>query len=152
MEGDAIVGKMLDTLDDLGIARDTIVVFASDNGPEGPGVRTYGGDMQDMGYSGPYRGSLGDLSEGSIRTAAIIRWSGHITPRSSYAMFSIMDFFPTFAHLAGGKVPNDRPIDGVDQTDLLLGTSEAGGTGFPADVRRRRSRGSSLEAVPHLFP
>jgi hypothetical protein len=36
---DAIVGKMLDTLDDLGIARDTILVFASDNGPEGPGVR-----------------------------------------------------------------------------------------------------------------
>jgi len=37
-----------------------------------------------------------------------------------------MDFFPTFARLAGGKVPNDRPIDGVDQTDLLLGTSDAG--------------------------
>src|SRR5260221_5117272 len=41
-------------------------------------------------------------------------------------MFSTMDFFPTFARLAGGKVPNDRPIDGVDQTDLLLGTSDAG--------------------------
>src|SRR5260221_5284100 len=41
-------------------------------------------------------------------------------------MFSTMDFFPTFARLAGGKVPNDRPIDGVDQTDLLLGTSDGG--------------------------
>src|SRR6516225_8544706 len=59
MECDAIVGRMLDTLDELGIARDTIVVFASDNGPEGPGVRSYAGDMQDMGYSGPYRGTLG---------------------------------------------------------------------------------------------
>jgi arylsulfatase A-like enzyme len=127
MECDAIVGKMLDAVDELGITRDTILVFASDNGPEGPGVRTYGRDMQDSGYSGPYRGTLGDVSEGAIRTAAIIRSPGHIKPRSSYAMFSIMDFFPTFAHLAGGKVPNDRPIDGVDQTDLLLGTSESGG-------------------------
>ena len=41
-------------------------------------------------------------------------------------MFSIMDFFPTFAHLAGGKLPDDRPIDGVDQTDLLLGKNDSG--------------------------
>jgi arylsulfatase len=126
MECDAIVGKMLDTLDELGIARDTIVVFASDNGPEGPGVRTYARDMQDMGYSGPYRGTLGDVSEGAIRTAAMIRWPGRIRPGTSYAMFSIMDFFPTLARLAGGKVPTDRPIDGVDQTDFLLGTSDTG--------------------------
>ena len=74
----------------------------------------------------PYRGALGDVSEGSIRTAAIIRWPGRIRPRSSYAMFSIMDFFPTFARLAGGKVPDDRPIDGVDQSDLLLGSERHG--------------------------
>ena len=41
-------------------------------------------------------------------------------------MFSIMDFFPTFARLIGAKLPTDRPIDGVDQTDLLLGQSETG--------------------------
>ena len=126
MEGDAIVGKMLDTLKELGLESDTIVVFASDNGPQGAVVREFGGDMPDMGSPGPYRGELGDVSEGSIRTAAMIRWPGRIPPRSSYAMFSIMDFFPTFAHLAGGMVPDDRPIDGVDQTDLLLGTSAAG--------------------------
>jgi arylsulfatase A-like enzyme len=135
MEGDAIVGRMLDALKDLGLDDNTIVVFASDNGPQGSVVREFGGGMQDMGSPGPYRGELGDVSEGSIRTAAMIRWPGHIRPRSSYAMFSIMDFFPTFARLAGGRVPNDRlaggrvpndrPIDGVDQTDLLLGTSDA---------------------------
>ena len=126
MEGDAIVGRMLDALDELGVARDTIVVFASDNGPDGPGARAFGGDMPDLGSSGPYRGALGDVSEGSIRTAAIIRWPDRIQPRSSYAMFSIMDFFPTFARFAGGKVPDDRPIDGVDQSDLLLGASDGG--------------------------
>jgi arylsulfatase A-like enzyme len=126
MEGDAIVGKMLDTLNDLGLAKDTIVVFASDNGPDGPGARNFGGDMPDIGSSGPYRGALGDVSEGAIRTVAIVRWPGRIRPRSSNAMFSIMDFFPTFARLAGGKVPDDRPIDGVDQSDLLLGSNDSG--------------------------
>ena len=114
------------SLDELALARDTIVVFASDNGPDGPAVRAFGGDMPDTGSSGPYRGALGDVSEGSIRTAAIIRWPDRIRPRPSYAMFSIMDFFPTFARIAGGKVPDDRPIDGVDQSDLLLGASDTG--------------------------
>ena len=82
--------------------------------------------MPDMGSPGPFRGELGDVSEGSIRTAALIRWPGRIRPRSSYAMFSIMDFFPTLAHIANGKVPDDRPIDGVDQSDLLLGRSDTG--------------------------
>jgi arylsulfatase A-like enzyme len=126
MEGDAVVGRMIDALDELGLARDTIVVFASDNGPDGPAVRAFGGDMPDIAFPGPFRGALGDVSEGSIRTAAIIRWPGRINPRSSYAMFSIMDFFPTFAHIAGGKVPDDRPIDGVDQTDVLLAGNDVG--------------------------
>jgi arylsulfatase len=126
MEGDAIVGSVLDALKELGLEKDTIVVFASDNGPDGPGARTYGGDMPDIGTPGPYRGALGDVSEGAIRTAAMIRWPERIQPRASYAMVSIMDFFPTFARLTGGQVPNDRPIDGVDQTALLLGTSNTG--------------------------
>ena len=126
IEGDAIVGRMLDALQELGLAQDTIVVFASDNGPQGEVVREFGGDMPDMGSPGPFRGELGDVSEGSIRTAAIVRWPDRIRPRSSYAMFSIMDFFPTLAAFAGGKLPDDRPIDGVDQSDLLLGRSDTG--------------------------
>jgi arylsulfatase len=126
MEGDAIVGRMLDALKELGLENDTIVVFASDNGPQGEVVREFGGDMPDMGSPGPFRGELGDVSEGSIRTAALIRWPGRIRPGSSYAMFSIMDFFPTFARFVGGKVPDDRPIDDVDQADLVLGRSNTG--------------------------
>lgn len=126
MEGDAVVGKVLDSLHELGLEKDTIVVFASDNGPDGPGARTFGGDMPDIGTPGPYRGALGDVSEGSIRTAAMIRWPGRIQARSSHAMFSIMDFLPTFAQLTGGKVPDDRPIDGLDQSDLLLGRNDTG--------------------------
>jgi arylsulfatase A-like enzyme len=73
-------------LRDLGLENDTIVVFASDNGPQGAGVRELGGDMPDMGSPGPYRGELGYVSEGSIRTAAVIRWPGRIRSRASYAM------------------------------------------------------------------
>src|SRR4029453_9622038 len=77
--------------------------------------------------SGPFRGELGEVTEGSIRTAAIIRWPGQIKPKTtSYAMFSLMDFLPTFAHPVGGTMPTDRPIDGVDQTDVLLGNSAMG--------------------------
>ncbi len=126
MEGDAIVGRMLDALDELGLTRDTIVVFASDNGPDGPGARAFGGDMPDMGAPGPYRGALGDVSEGSMRTAAIIRWPDRIRPRSSYAMFSIMDFFPTFARLAGGKVPDVRWTASIRPTCCSAGTTPVG--------------------------
>ncbi|WP_315860288.1 arylsulfatase [Rhizobium leguminosarum] len=126
MEGDAIVGTMLDALQDLGLSENTIVVFASDNGPDGPGASRFGADMPDMGASGAYRGAPGEVSEGAIRTSAVIRWPQRIIPRSSYAMFSIMDFFPTFAHLVGGKMPDDRPMDGVDQSSLLLGENDGG--------------------------
>ena len=151
MEGDAIVGSVLDSLKELGLEKDTIVVFASDNGPDGPGARTFGGDMPDIGTPGPYRGGLGDVSEGAIRTAAMIRWPERIQPRVSYAMFSIMDFFPTFARLAGGKVPDDRPIDGVDQSDLAARQQRHRVARASADLRRLRSRRRALETVPRVF-
>jgi len=56
-----------------------------------------------------------------------IRRPGQVKPgTTSYAMFSIMDFLPTFAHAIGATLPTDRPFDGVDQTDVLLGNSEKG--------------------------
>jgi arylsulfatase A-like enzyme len=128
MEGDYHVGQILDALQQFGIDDNTLVVFASDNGPTVQTQREMGNQSTpDMGNSGPFRGELGDATEGSIRTAAIIRWSGRVKPgTTSYAMFSIMDFLPTFASIVGGKMPTDRPIDGVDQTDVLLGNSESG--------------------------
>jgi arylsulfatase len=125
MEGDYHVGQILDTLKELGVEDNTIVVFASDNGPFGEAAREFGNQgTPDMGNTGPFRGELGEVTEGSIRTAAIIRWPGHVKPNTtSYAMFSIMDFLPTFAGIIGARMPTDRPIDGVDQIDVLLGNS-----------------------------
>ena len=128
MEGDYHVGQILDALKELGVDENTLLVFASDNGPYGEAAREFGNDgTPDMGNSGPFRGELGEVTEGSIRTFCFVRWPGRVQPNTtSNAMFSIMDFFPTFAGAIGAKVPTDRPIDGVDQIDVLLGKSATG--------------------------
>jgi len=128
MEGDHHVGQILDALKELEIDDNTLLVFASDNGPQGQTAREMGNQgTPDMGNSGPFRGELGEVTEGSIRTFCFVRWPGKIKPgTSSHAMFSIMDFFPSFATLIGSKMPTDRPIDGVDQTDVLFGKSKIG--------------------------
>ena len=128
MEGDYHVGQIIQALKDLGIDDNTLLVFDSDNGPQGLINRDMGNlGTQDMGCSGPFRGELGEVTEGSIRTCCIIRWPGKIKSNTtSYAMFSIMDFFPTFANIIGYKIPNDRPIDGVDQSAVLFGESKNG--------------------------
>ena len=128
MEGDHHVGQVLDALKAAGVEDNTIVVFASDNGPTGPEFSNWSAlGVPDMGSSGPFRGRLGAASEGSVRTFAFIRWPGHVKPDSkSYAMFSEMDFLPTFAAILGEKLPDDRPIDGVDQLKVLTGESETG--------------------------
>ena len=128
MEGDYHVGQVLDALKELKVEDNTLVVFASDNGPTGVYMKDFGNlGSPDMGSAGPFRGSLGEATEGSIRTLCFIRWPGHVAPdTTSYAMFSIMDFLPTFASILGTKLPTDRPIDGVDQTDVLTGKSDMG--------------------------
>ena len=128
MEGDYHVGQIMDVLKELGIEDNTILIFCSDNGPFGEVAREFGNlGTPDMGNSGPFRGELGEVTEGSIRTCALVRWPGHVPANSSsYAMFSIMDFLPSLAGIVGGKMPTDRPIDGVDQTDVLLGKSATG--------------------------
>jgi arylsulfatase len=128
MEGDYHVGEIMDALKALGIDDNTLLVFASDNGPEGQVGRELGNHgTPDMGNPGPFRCELGEATEGAIRTMCFIRWPGQVKPgTTSYAMFSIMDFMPTFAHAIGATLPTERPYDGVDQTDVLLGKSEKG--------------------------
>ena len=111
-EIDYHTGRILDTLDDLGIAGRTLVIFTSDNGP-------WAGYGIDAGSAGLLRGSKGTVYEGGVRVPAIMRWSGHIpagTVTSEVA--SLMDIFPTLARLAGGEPPRDRTIDGRDLRSL----------------------------------
>ena len=130
MEGDYHVGQIMDALKEMNVEDNTIVVFASDNGSMGQTLMNWdrlGLGAPDMGSNGPFRGDLGEPTEGAVRTFCIIRWPGHIAPNSSsYAMFSIMDFMPTFASILGLKLPSDRVIDGVNQIDVLVGKDEMG--------------------------
>jgi arylsulfatase A-like enzyme len=79
------------------------------------------------GSSGPLREGKGSTWEGGVRVPCIVRRPTYVPAgRVSDAIFSTVDFMPTIAKLAGYEVPKDRIIDGVDQTDLLLGASRQG--------------------------
>ncbi len=134
-EMDAHVGEILDAIDALHIRDNTIVVFTSDNGPEAT--------WPWQGSSGPWRGYYFTHMEGSLRTPFIIRWPGRVpAARVSNEIVHEVDTYTTFAAIAGARVPHDRPIDGVDQTDFLLGKSDKSKReGFPVFVADR------LEAV-----
>jgi arylsulfatase len=117
----------LDTIDDLGIRENTIFIFTADNGPEAtpPGTSTLEVDTPSPGIAGPWRGTLFTGFEGALRVPFVIRWPNKIPAGTdSNEIVHEMDLFPTFARISGGEVPNDRVIDGVDQTDFFLGKQQ----------------------------
>jgi arylsulfatase A-like enzyme len=111
------VGRVLQTLKDLGIDENTIVFFASDNGPHREG----GSDPDFFDSNGPLRGIKRDLYEGGIRVPLIARWPGRIEADATTGHVSAFwDLLPTFAVLAGGEVPENT--DGLSLAPTLLGT------------------------------
>jgi arylsulfatase A-like enzyme len=117
MELDFRTGQVLDAIKAAGVEDNTIVLWLSDNAA----APTSGPSDSRAGSNGPFRGELGDALEGSIRTIGMIKWPGRIAPRASNEMVSVHDIFPTLASFAGAKVPTDRPIDGVDQSEFFTG-------------------------------
>ncbi len=115
---DADFGRLLQKLDELGIAEDTIVIIAGDNGRDtsfhGPNNRSAPGN---------WRGGYFSTFEGNNRTIGIVRWPGRIAPRQTDQMVHVLDWFPTLLHMVGepAAVPTDRVIDGLDQSAFLLG-------------------------------
>lgn len=117
VEMDHRVGQVVEALDELGAADNTLLIFCSDNGPE---------------FRAPYRGTAGPWSgtyhtamEGSLRVPFIARWPGRIAAgRVSNEIVHVTDLFTTLAGVAGAALPQDRPIDGVDQLPFLLGECE----------------------------
>ena len=114
---DGWVGDLLDELDTLGIADNTLVVLMGDNGPFLRGYQKTTG-MNDM----IYRGGKTDHLEGGVRVNAFARWPAAITPSLAGDMIHVSDLYSTFARVAEATqyIPTDRIIDGVDQTALLL--------------------------------
>jgi arylsulfatase A-like enzyme len=123
LELDDNCGQVLQTIRDLGIAEDTLVVWTTDNG-------AWIDAWPDAGYT-PFRGMKGTAFEGAFRVPAMAWWPGHIDAGSlNVDMFSHMDWWPTVARLAGLEVPprewtdnagNPIIFDGIDLSDSLLG-------------------------------
>ena len=102
---DQAIGRVLDAIDEQGIADDTIVLFFSDNG--GAAYATGGADNV------PLRGGKGDTFEGGIRVVSLLRWPGHLEAGSHYdEILSVMDVFPTLAAAAGVEPGAWRTLDG----------------------------------------
>lgn len=111
-EIDWSVGEILDTLKNQGIDENTLVIFTSDNGPA-------------VGSAGPLSGKKGSTFEGGMREATVIRWPGKIPAgASNNELMTAMDLHPTFAKLAGAKIPSDRVIDGKDVWPVLTGKAK----------------------------
>ena len=138
-EFDFETGRLLSVLDELGLRDNTLVIYTSDNGPwsqEAYTSKKKGHPEGSIfwGEKGPLRGGKGSAYEAGSRVPCIVRWPGKVPAgRVSDAIFATIDFMPTIAELTGFKVPDDRPIDGIDQTDLILGKTDEGRETFVYD-------------------
>jgi arylsulfatase A-like enzyme len=118
---DCAIGKLLDYLDQNGLAENTIILFTSDQGPEDYHV----GDAANagMGSTGIFRGRKRSIYEGGIRVPCIVRWPGHVPAgKVSNAVWSGVDWLPTLAKLAGVELPDSYKTDGEDVSDIFYGS------------------------------
>lgn len=132
---DRSVGRVLDKLDELGLAENTIVLFFSDNGglikrfDEIPLLtkskrHLYLDDslLYIASSNAPLRAEKGTVYEGGIREPFIVRWPGTISAgQVSDALISSVDFYPTFMALANGELPEGQVLDGMDITAEIIG-------------------------------
>ncbi len=128
LEFDWSVGEILNTVERLGLAENTLIIVTSDNGP-----------VVDDGYidqavellgnhrpAGPLRGGKYSLFDGGTRVVFISSWKGKIKPGSSDALFSQIDLMSSFAALTGQKLEEGQGPDSHNHLDALLGKSDKG--------------------------
>ena len=119
-ELDTSVGHLLWKLADLGLDRETVVLFTSDNGPWTGDPSTKGGS------TGGLRGFKGTTWEGGLRIPLIVRAPDRLPAgESREGAATLMDVFPTISSLAGAALPEDRAYDGADIFPLLRGDGTA---------------------------
>jgi arylsulfatase A-like enzyme len=108
------VGRVLNKLDELGLAANTIVLYFSDNGPNS------------FRWNGGMRGRKGSTDEGGVRAPLLMRYPGHIRPGTRVTRIAgAIDLLPTLAELAGlpVRLAPERPLDGISLAPLLLGSA-----------------------------
>ncbi len=128
VEADWSVGQILDTIERLGIADNTIVIFSSDNGPimnDGydDGVLR---DVNGHDPNGPLRGGKYLPFEGGTRLPLIVHWPGRVKPGVSDALVSQVDLMASLAKLTGAEIPQGAAVDSHDYLATFLGQSNRG--------------------------
>ncbi|MEX0703752.1 MAG: sulfatase-like hydrolase/transferase [Planctomycetales bacterium] len=124
---DAGIGRILGALDKSGQRANTLVLFTSDNGGQdgyGAPKREYEGRYEPhttLGNNKPLRGWKTQLHEGGIRVPAFVHWPGKLEPRVVEQALNIVDWYPTFAKLAGVPVDPEWKLEGLDVWPALLG-------------------------------
>ncbi len=117
-ELDASIGAILQTLDRLNLAKDTLVIYSSDNG-------AYVTDEKDHKPNGPYRGKKSQLWEGGHRVPFITRWLGHISSGERKELVSTIDIPATICGAAGVKLPQNALPDSYNLFPSLRGETNA---------------------------
>lgn len=129
------IGEVLDCLDELKIADNTLVIFSSDNGPARGGANAALTLQHDTatgvgygigaakGITGGRKGYKGALFEGGIGVPFIVRWPGKVAAGKvdATSLISAVDLLPTFVEIAGGELPSDYKPDGLSQVKVLKG-------------------------------
>jgi len=118
---DTQVGRLMQTLDELGLADNTVVFFSSDNGPEDYNISNAAN--AGVGNTGPLRARKRSMYEGGVRTFGVLRWPGHVPAGrvDETSVLSGVDWLPTVCKVAGVPVPADVRPDGEDVSDIWLG-------------------------------
>ena len=117
---DLQIGRLLARLDALGLAKNTVVVFSADNGPED--IVIGNASHSGVGSPGPFRGRKRSLYEGGVRTPFIVRWPNGGGPAGfidDATPLCGVDLLPTFCKLAGVELPGNLPLDGEDMSQAL---------------------------------
>lgn len=132
------IGQVLDKLDELGIADNTLVIFSSDNGPARASQPGKLGLFHDTatgsgyginaakGVTGGRKGYKGALFEGGIGVPFLVRWPGKVAVGAidETSLISAVDLLPTFCQIAGADLPKDYKPDGLSQVDVLMGKAK----------------------------
>jgi arylsulfatase A len=125
-ELDWSTGAILDTLEELGLDDNTLVIFTSDNGANLRGRKPNPKDRfpghSFGGSNGPLRAGKGTTFEGGVRVPCVARWPGKLPAgQDGSTMWSALDFMPTFVSLAGAELASKPALDGQDKSSMLLG-------------------------------
>jgi arylsulfatase A len=124
-ELDASIGNIMQTLENAGVKENTIVIFASDNGPwikfNNQSDTKYGDTRLQVGYATPFRDGKGSTWEGGHRVPGIISWPAKIKGnRNEQTPISTLDILPTIFKITGVALPKERTIDGRDISSILM--------------------------------